>query len=198
MIYTQTMAFVAECQRAGARPEGAELLRQINQLLWGTGRGRLSSTLASLVIDRVEQKLHVASAAHPWPILVPNVPPGEKTDSFAYRSLMAKGDVLGLGPELKLKVLTVPFRSGDRVLMYTDGLLERRNEAGAVFGPANVNRCVRTHVAAGLEELSSALIAKAKAHGQDRPLEDDMTLVIVEQRLDAATLGKEKPPQTAA
>lgn len=68
-------------------------------------------------LDRARQTLTVVDAGHVPPVLVPvGAPAG---------LLAAGGDVLGAFPDIRLEVLTLPVQPGDRVIMYSDGLIER-------------------------------------------------------------------------
>lgn len=77
-------------------------------------------TLVYAVADPARDELAVASAGHPPPLLV--APGGE-----AHFVESARGLILGAGGAERAHV-SVPFRMGQTLVMYTDGLVERRGE----------------------------------------------------------------------
>jgi serine phosphatase RsbU (regulator of sigma subunit) len=63
--------------------------------------------------------------------------------------------------------------------MYTDGLVERGDRRGRLFGLARLKRRLRDLEAAGAQETVDALFAAADAHADGAPQDDDMTIVAV-------------------
>ena len=81
---------------------------------------------------------------------------------------------LGLHPELHLSTFSV--RTGDRLLFFTDGLLEARDRAGRFFRPADHIRALHQP---GLQEAADELLDRLRAHTRDR-LDDDVAVLLVE------------------
>ena len=77
-------------------------------------------TLVYLVVDPARDELVVTNAGHPPPVLL-------RADLSTVQLPLAEGCPLGAVPERRRQV-TVPFRRGDTVLAFTDGLIERRDE----------------------------------------------------------------------
>lgn len=98
----------------------AELNAGLKPLLPG---GRyLTACLANL--DREGGRLSVACAGHPSPILVPG--------RGAPRYLETRGDVLGAFAEIEVAALDVAVAAGDRVLLFSDGVLHAAPEGRAL------------------------------------------------------------------
>jgi serine phosphatase RsbU (regulator of sigma subunit) len=89
---------------------------------------------------------------------------------------------------------------GDRLLLYTDGVVEARNADGVFFGPERLAELVirqdaaRRPAAETLRRLNHAILAH-----QDGTLQDDATTVLVEWLTDQPDLstppGSEAPPR---
>lgn len=84
---------------------------------------KLSSTFATACIaihDPAARTLTWTNAGHPYPLFIPrDGPPDFLTDTH--------GPPLGVDPEVRYTKTSMPFESGDTVLFYSDGLIERRS-----------------------------------------------------------------------
>jgi serine phosphatase RsbU (regulator of sigma subunit) len=80
-------------------------------------------TLVYLVADPARDKLVVANAGHPSPVLV-------RGDGSVEQLPYTDGCALGVAPPepKERQQATVRFSAGDLVLLFTDGLIERRDE----------------------------------------------------------------------
>ena len=81
---------------------------------------------------------------------------------------------LGLHPDLHLSTFSV--RAGDRLLFFTDGLLEARDRAGRFF---SVGEHIQTLRRPGLQSAVDELLDQVRAHARYR-LEDDVAVLLVE------------------
>lgn len=81
---------------------------------------------------------------------------------------------LGLHPDLQSSTFTVT--PGDRLVFYTDGLLEARDRAGRFF---RLQDCLRTLRHRELQAAADGLLDQLNAH-TGRRLDDDVALLLVE------------------
>ena len=96
--------------------------------------------------------------------------------------------LLGHAPEVHSERL----QPGDRILLYSDGVVEARNDAGEFFGAERLVDLVTREAAAGLPaaETLRRLNLAVLAH-QEGALQDDATTVLVEWLVDEA--GRSSP-----
>ena len=80
--------------------------------------GGAYASLACVVVDRDAGTLSYCRAGHPPPLLV-------RPDESVWLDASG-GPVLGVDPDVERVNTTVPFVMGDTLVMYTDGLVERR------------------------------------------------------------------------
>jgi phosphoserine phosphatase RsbU/P len=93
---------------------------------------------------------------------------------------------LGLHPVIRSATFTV--RTGDRVVFFTDGLLEARNRAGRYFRVEDyVGTLRRPDLEAAIDELLDNLMAHA-----ERKLDDDVAVLL----LEATAPSQPQPPAT--
>jgi sigma-B regulation protein RsbU (phosphoserine phosphatase) len=168
------IASMVKIALAAQRPHAerpADVLSGMNQALSGQLGGQYV-TAAYLFIDREAGLMRYGAAGHP-PLL----------RSFADRRLAEpleeNGLPLGLMDAAHYTQVEHPLRSGDRFVLYTDGLVEAANEAGEFFGLERVKAIVTeagdlsTNSVANkiLEEMGDWAGANAG---------DDLTLVVVD------------------
>ena len=81
---------------------------------------------------------------------------------------------LGLHPDIQSSTFTVNV--GDRLVFYTDGLLEARDRAGRYF---QIDDCLDTLRHPDLEAAADELLSRLLAHSR-RKLDDDVALLLLE------------------
>jgi serine phosphatase RsbU (regulator of sigma subunit) len=103
----------------GVEPEPQWVLRRLDTLFARYDLDQLV-TMVYVVIDRRRDTVTIANAGHPAPVII-------RSDGDV-EQLGLQGDLLlGIGDSARSTV-TVPFRVGDTLLTYTDGLIERHSE----------------------------------------------------------------------
>ena len=75
----------------------------------------------------------------------------------------------------------IPLNSGDRFLLYTDGVIEPENAAGDPFGNSKLEEVVRNSCSRPPSELSKQLLSEIR-HWQPTSVtqQDDITLIIID------------------
>ncbi len=123
------------------------------------------ATVAVGVISPPYDEMHVALAGHPPPVVATPMRPAEIADIRA-------GPPLGVDLAATRPVASVPLPAGAVVLLYTDGLVERRGE----LIDQGFDR-LREAVVPG---PASALCHRVMAHMiGNTPVEDDVAVLAV-------------------
>ena len=125
-------------------------------------------TAACATIDRRSRNIIYAGAGHPPSLLIR----GTEGDAVL---LDENGLFVGPFPNATYTDMSVPFRSGDRLLLYTDGITEAHDVAGEEFGRERLRQFLvnsnGTAPASTLEELFQQITARSP--------QDDLTAVLV-------------------
>lgn len=95
--------------------------------------------------------------------------------------LRGKGFMLGLDPQLPFMEHEAEFQAGDRLVLYTDGLVEVEREDRTMLEEAGLRR-ICAELPAGAEEAADVVIHQARAHNHPEPFVDDVTLVILDRK----------------
>jgi phosphoserine phosphatase RsbU/P len=96
---------------------------------------------------------------------------------------------LGLHPDIQPSTFTVS--AGDRLLFYTDGLLEARDRAGRYF---RLEDCLDTLRQPDLQAAVDGLLDRLLAHA-GRRLDDDVALLLLEATPPPAWPGQDAPAE---
>jgi len=99
---------------------------------------------------------------------------------------------LGLHPDLRLSTFSV--RTGDRLLFFTDGLLEARDRAGRFF---RVDQQIQALSRPDLQAAADELLDRVRAHTRRR-LDDDVAVLLAELTITDPGLQPAAPGQQPA
>jgi sigma-B regulation protein RsbU (phosphoserine phosphatase) len=125
-------------------------------------------TLVAARLDAAGHTVEYANAGHPPPLVVDH---GRVVDR-----LRPTGPLIGPGlPDGAWEVATVPCPPNGGVLLFTDGVLDARGDAGR-FGPDRLLEAVARHRGGG-GALLDGILASVAAFTTGHPLEDDVTLL---------------------
>lgn len=157
-----------------AAPRVADAVSRLNRYVCArSGAGRFVS-LWSGVIDPAAGTLAFVDAGHGHWMLAPAggaAAPGPELPA-------PRGIPLGIDPAYAYPDAAVPLRPGDRLVLYSDGLVEQRSPAGEEFGRERVRALVAATL--GAQETADALLAAVEEHAGRAAFDDDTTVAVVE------------------
>lgn len=147
-----------------ARP--AMVLRGMNDALFGNTQDQFV-TAAYLYLNAEMSEYRYAAAGHPAMILLRD---GQVTE------VIENGLLLAVVPHLTFTEATHTARSGDRLVLYTDGLLEARSEGGEMFGESRLHTAVLDSAGRPPAEAADQIIARVQCWA---PVQDDDLTVLI-------------------
>jgi serine phosphatase RsbU (regulator of sigma subunit) len=160
------------------------LLIEVNRLLSAHLDNRSFITMTYAIVDLERGTLTSARAGHP-PLIV--------AGNGVCEVVMSSGMVLGLRLpgagdrfEAVLEEHTRPIGAGDVVVLYTDGITEAMDSNGELFGDAALVRVVAGHQHLDAAGIRERVLREVKAFVGDAEPHDDMTMVVLKVRDDAA------------
>ena len=166
------IAFASQLPHAD---DPARVLAGINQILCG----KLESdfvTAGYLYMDTEKQSATYAGAGHP-PLFLWR---GSEQQNYEYRN---KGVVLGQFEDVRYQNIHLELKSGDRFLLYTDGIIEATNAAGDFFGWDRFKNFITSRASLPVGQFSDELIQQVTAWSgkkSQESLDDDLTLVVAD------------------
>lgn len=156
-----------------------ETMESIDATLYEGLAGEVFSTGVLLELDTDTGLLQWANAGHPEPLLLRG---GKLIKSLHVEprsplglGYLGGGDAHVIGHE--------QLEPGDRILLFTDGVVEARSPDGGFFGVDRLADLVIRHLAGGLSapETIRRVVRELLEHQQDQ-LSDDASLLLLEWR----------------
>lgn len=142
----------------------------LNKVISEIGAGKLMMTCFVGIYDIPKKKLFFSNSSHDYPIIL-------KADG-EISPIMSKTDFrLGERPDPLFQSNSMDLSSGDRILLYTDGLVENKNQQGKNFSEGELFRLIKRQKS----KLSMDVILGAYTNVlQDSTPQDDLTVVLLE------------------
>ena len=166
------MAQTHSLLRAEARRQASPraVLITVHHLLQELGRSGMFVTVFYGIVDGPSRRFTYARAGHNHPLLLRG---GEVI------SLTGEGTVIGFPDmdDLHLTEEKLDLARGDRLVFYTDGLIDTVGPDGQHFGLDRLKALLHTSAADTPAELCSAIVACQTAYQGTAPQYDDMTLL---------------------
>lgn len=161
------------------RPE--RVLHGMNRILTGQ-LDQQFVTASCTFIDMETGTLRYSGAGHP-PLII------QQKDGDQFISLQQNGLILGQFPSATYSSVERPLATGDRLLLYTDGILEATTPGGEEFGEDSLHDFLARNRELPAENLADALLAAINdwaGRGRYESLDDDLTMVVVDVQLDGS------------
>jgi serine phosphatase RsbU (regulator of sigma subunit) len=153
---------------------GAELIGRLNQhLAANIPRNRLV-TLFYAEVDPAGGPLSYVNAGHNPPLIA-------RADG-SRASLAGTGIALGIVAEADFECVETRFDAGDRLLLYTDGIIEAENLGDEAYGEERLARFLVARRELAAQELVDDLVSDVLAHARPLRPRDDMTLLVLDRR----------------
>jgi sigma-B regulation protein RsbU (phosphoserine phosphatase) len=161
-----SMVKLAGVSQASHVAEPAAFLAGMNQVLCGNTQGQYV-TAAYLYLDADAGMLHYGAAAHPPMLLLRD---------GAVQTIEENGLMLGAFSFATYTDNARALVAGDRLLLYTDGLVEAANRDGEEFGMSRLQAEFLRTVGLRGDEAADGLLAAVR--GWSAVQSDDLTLLI--------------------
>jgi len=147
------------------------VLRGVERALCGQLRGQFVSA-AYLWLDTENCKALYSAAGHP-PLL--------RWSQGKLERIQSNGLIFGVASDCDYPVCEMSITTGDRFLLYTDGLIEPENTHGESFGDCKLEEVVRENQLRPPSELSDRLLSELRYwKPASTTQQDDITLIVID------------------
>jgi serine phosphatase RsbU (regulator of sigma subunit) len=146
-------------------------MESLNAFLLERTGGEKYATIVYCLLDR-SGRLSYVNAAHCPPLVIR--PNGELAE------LKTTGMPVGLLEGAEFELAERCLTPGDKLLIYSDGVTEAQNGAGAFFGKQRLRDVAAANAAGSCSALHDAIAAAVTAFTENAPQSDDITMVVLE------------------
>ena len=148
-------------------------LEKLNRVIH---KSRLSTSFISLFYAEIELNGNMiyVNAGHPTPLLIKE----KEIEEFPIGGL-----VLGPLPEVRLKRGFQLIDKGDILVLYSDGLIERKNQFGEPFEVERLKNMVINNKQLPATDLLDLIIDEVYRFGDNTKWVDDVTVVLIKKMI---------------
>ncbi len=158
---------------SGNADRPAKLLCAVNEMLLGQNL-RHFITAAYACLDIEKRTITFANAGHPPGLII-------SEDDPEPREMKSSGRAMGWTRDLRCTEEVIELRGGDRILLYTDGIVDCRNPKGEIFGQERFIKAVCEWRSAPAAEFAQGLSSSLRQWRRPgTAFEDDITLLIID------------------
>jgi serine phosphatase RsbU (regulator of sigma subunit) len=154
----------------------AEILDGLNQLICRRLREGDFITAVIAFFEFGEKSMTIARAGHNWPLYFCS-----QTKTIA--PLKTKGLCLGLGKNMgfssRLEEKTMPIKSGDVLLLYSDGITEAMNSRNHLFNLSRLESALKESADFSAEKIVERINHRLGEFVRSEELHDDVTMLAV-------------------
>jgi sigma-B regulation protein RsbU (phosphoserine phosphatase) len=171
-LLMSTVQASLRCQLFTKENSPAEIVSSINRLLQRSSSDANYATFFFSVFDKATHGLTYVNAGHNPPILL-------RAENREIQVLTTGGSIIGSFINKPYEQETITLKSGDLLVVYTDGVTEALNPAGLEFGEDQLRSIVIRSSGLTARQLTERIIARVLEWQASAPQHDDITLIVV-------------------
>jgi sigma-B regulation protein RsbU (phosphoserine phosphatase) len=150
----------------------SSILQNINKLLYRNTGSDKFVTLFLAKINNIENSFEYINAGHNPPILF--------TSKLEKKELIEGGIVLGILPEVpKFGFEKMTLNTGDKILLYTDGISEAMNSQKHEFGCDRIDNFIISDKSMTAKNFAENLLIELNSFVGNAVQHDDITLITI-------------------
>jgi sigma-B regulation protein RsbU (phosphoserine phosphatase) len=163
-----SMVKIAASSLRAKAADPAALLTGMNGALCGNTQNQFV-TAAYVYLDATSGFLHYSAAGHPPMLLLRN---------GAVTEIIENGLVLAAFPSISFATLKHPLKPGDRLVLYTDGIIEADDENQEEFGQTRLQALLCNALHLSVQEIADQIIQSVQQWSKIQG--DDLTVLVCE------------------
>ena len=170
LVSSMVKAHLSAVRHAPESP--AALLRYLNEKLCGQISEHFVTAFYG-VYRAADRSFVFARGGHSYPIL-------ERGEELS--EIKSRGGFLGRFRAMAFEEKEVRLEAGDRLLLYTDGVIEARDDAGTIFGEERLMDALRANRDLGSNGHINAVIDSVRRFQGRDDFDDDVCLITMKVR----------------
>jgi len=150
-----------------------DVLERVNKDLFNNLMMEYYISGAYMIFNSLHNTLRFSRAGHPDLLLY-------RKKSKSIEKLHTRGYFLGILANGEYEQIDLPVEKGDRLFLYTDGIVEAMNPEKEKFGLDRIRTLLLETSSQPLTEVKAKLLSEVQVFTQNKKAEDDLTFVLVE------------------
>jgi len=167
-IVSSALHFQAE---RDASPDSVHVA--LNKVVRNYRHTRLLMTFSYMILNPADGTFTWTNAGHPYPYLYRR---GERRWTTLEIDSLPLGTLLHQRPE----EMTVKWEHGDRLFLYSDGVIETQNQHEQIFGGDALECFLYKYAAQAPSEMITRAYEELKDYRGEQAFDDDVTVVVAE------------------
>lgn len=158
-------------QIAKENPGPSDILSRLNNDLYGLLPAE--KFVAGSCLAFYGNSCTISSAAQPYPVLL--------TDK-GLEEIQLDGPPLGMRPDSAYRESSIEMNHGDRLIIFTDGVIEATDWQEAYYGKKGLYECLSANgQTASLQGLKDIILEDVHLFCKNAPFDDDQTIILFER-----------------
>jgi serine phosphatase RsbU (regulator of sigma subunit) len=145
----------------------------LNKVVRNYRHTRLLMTFSYMILNPADRTFTLTNAGHPYPFLYRHA-------ECRWTSLQIDSLPLGSLLHQRPEEMTVKWELGDRLFLYSDGLIEAQNELEQIYGGDALEGFLYKNASLTPNEMIARMYEELKDYCGGRPFDDDVTVAVVE------------------
>ena len=150
----------------------SEVLCLLNERFSSQSKATSFFTIFYGILNIQNYKLTYARAGHCPPIMI--------TNDEKIMELEQGGPAVGLSKDIKYKDYFLELKNGDKLLLYTDGITDAKNNNGKPYSKKRFINFIKQNGNITISELIGSVVNEAAIYLDNKEAEDDLTLLGIE------------------
>ncbi|MCB0377242.1 MAG: SpoIIE family protein phosphatase [Bdellovibrionales bacterium] len=155
-------------------------LEVMNRAIYSTSKGEMMMTFFLGCIDLDKNTFTYANASHDPPFYLNNEITGKPKRKDYFPLMEINNPRLGESDGTQYKEYSMPIAMGDKIIFYTDGIMDVKDPKGDIWGERRFLKSLSRINETNIESTVVDVFDDLNNFRQDIPLDDDVTLIVVE------------------
>lgn len=177
------------------RMDPSRYLAYLDAIVYSSTKGKIGMTAFALVLNLENGSMQISNGGHNFPYILskkcfqPKPVSGEKLETSLtavkkadqhVKPIVLSGNRLGYLPDSKYKTKAYQLSPGDRLFLYTDGLIENINDHGVEFGERRLKDILEKERTGPALKLLKTLESEHLKHVGSVGLYDDVMMACIQ------------------
>lgn len=152
----------------------------LNKAIYSTSKGEMMMTFFLACIDLDNNTMTYSNASHDPPFLLSHKIEGKPKRRDYFPLMENNNPRLGENPNSEYSEYQMKIDQGDRIVFYTDGIVDVKSPDGELFGERRFLKSLSGINSQDVDQTVDLVFGQLNNFRKGTPLDDDVTLILIE------------------